>query len=243
MDFDKDILIKEIVEYVHVNNLYKEGHFILHDDANGESKDSVRNTFDCVGLLARHQFLDGISQALLNILYTGSPNPSITNLTHPSFFLIGIANSGALLAAHMGFLVGLPYAYLVPMQKWEQYTKWEKSIDDIKDTVDGMQIALVIGVNHTGASIREACEIIMDKLKKEKKDIHVVGFLDRETVCENVPSIEASLAKAGFQCEFLMKGYAIDRCTHSGKQDCPYHKKCMEVSAGGGTNENNTARL
>ena len=233
-DFESDELVTEIREYVGGNDLYKEGHFILHDDVNGECKISVRNTFDCVGVLARHQFLDGISQALLNFLYNNSFAQGISELTDDSFFLIGIANSGALLAAHMSFLAGLPYTYLVPVQKKGQYTKWEQFIDDTKAAIGEKRVALVIGVNHTGSSIRDACRIIEDKLEKDKNEIHVVGFLNRESACGDTSSIVNILAREGIRSGFLMEEYANDRCVHSDEEVCPYDKICIQTGSVGG---------
>ncbi|QUC66356.1 HD domain-containing protein [Aristaeella hokkaidonensis] len=209
-------LKKSIREYIDEHHLYKEGHYCLHRTIEGdkEKRFCIRNVLDCNGLLSSHKLLDDIAQELLLQINNDED--------YNDYALIGIANSGALLAAHIAGLSGLPIAHWVPNNKKVKYTKQERDLEFIKTSISGKKIVLVIGVNHTGKAILDACNSI-GNVK------HVIGIINREM--PSVEGLKKQLEKKGIQYYFLVEEkYIIDRCRYSEEnKECPYKNVCTSI--------------
>ena len=133
---------------------------------------------------------------------------------------MGIANSGALIAAHMAAMSGLPFASLVPENKSVQYTQQEKDLKYIKQAHPSKKVVLVIGVNYTGKAISDACN------KFDNVEC-VVGLINRDMRGPETGTIQL-LQEKNLNHHFLIHGYPIEKCQYSADEQCLYGKICAQ---------------
>ena len=214
---DQEELRAAIEECINERHLCKEGHYCLHNvKENGiDNPYCIRNPIDCNGLLSRHDLLDDIALLLLAKIIPESDKDS--NIY--DYLLIGIANSGALIGAHMSGFSGIPFAPWVPDNKCVQYTPQEKDLEYIIKKHPDKKIALVIGVNYTGKAISDACSKF-DNVKC------VVGLINRDIQEGNKTS--QIIQTKELNKFFIIEGYEIEECQFSKSDDCPYHKICTQ---------------
>lgn len=207
-------LIQAIKNCIEERHLCKEGHYCLHSEEEmGKGKAfCIRNPLDCNGLLSRHDLLDDIAQAFLSMIQKNKER----NLEN--YVLIGIANSGALIAAHMAAMSGLPFASWVPNNKSVQYTPQEKELEYIKRAHPSKKVVLVIGVNYTGKAISDAFSKI-DNVEC------VVGLINRDIGSSGTGTIQR-LQEKKLDYYFLIEGYPIEKCQYSANSECLYGKIC-----------------
>ena len=212
-------LIQDIRETIDEKNLYREVHRRV-------SHKCLRNYLDCNGLLTRHQILDGVSQVFLNILSSGDFSIPTDSFLEEDLAFVGVANSGALIAAHMSQISGKPMVYFVPPNKMKRFTEPENEMESYAKSLENRKIVLVIGVNHTGESILAARSFIVKLLEPESKDakIHcVLGIVDRSENNEIMKQLHAE----GITTHFLINDYPIDWCGFANdRAKCPYGHKC-----------------
>lgn len=186
----------------------------------------IRNDLDCNGLLTNDKIRSEIAWTMINHIYKGDfgvvPDPK--DMEDDSYLLVGVANSGVMIASHMAFITGLPMLYYVPTEKHLLYTEheiqWEKDIEALKHK----KIVLIIGTSVTGNAIRDAKRYI-GELFQIGDGIHidkVLGIINRDK--ENV--IINELRTQGTIVDFLIEGYPADWCNHSIDGACPYDYKC-----------------
>lgn len=210
-----EALQQKIKDAIEERHLLKEGHYCLHteEEEGIERAFCMRNPLDCNGLLSIHAIFDDVSEALLMQVY------DVKTKRKEDFLLVGIANSGAMIAAHMAAISGIPFVSLVPNNKEPKYTDPEKEIDDIMTKDPSKKVILVIGVNCTGKAISDAC-------KKIKNIEWVVGLIDRD-LRKGPEATEQLLDSLGVKHYFLIKGYRIDECQYSTEPEkCPYGRIC-----------------
>lgn len=215
LDIDK--LKEAIKECIAERHLLKEGHYCLHTkkELGKDEAFCIRNPLDCNGLLSRHDLLDDIAHELLLQIFEENEN------SMDDYMLIGIANSGALIAAHMASISGIPFVSIVPNNKCTKYTPPEKDLNSIIKLNPSKKHILVIGVNYTGIAIADACERIMNVE-------WVVGLINRDMTTNPQGTIQA-LETKGIKHFFIIHGYKIDKCQYAGNiDDCPYGIICSQ---------------
>lgn len=213
---DIPALVQAIKICIDERHLCKEGHYCIHTE-NEMGKGNafcIRNLLDCNGLLSRHDLFDDIAQALLSKI------PKNAEGSLSDYILIGIANSGALLAAHMAAMSGLPFASWVPNNKCVQYTPQEKDLEYLKQEHPDKKSILVIGVNYTGKAISDAFDLI-DNVE------FVVGLINRDIQRDNCLTAQL-FKKKRLNHYFLIEDYPIEKCQYSPEESCPYYKICEQ---------------
>lgn len=233
-----DALIELIKCTIDEKGLYREVHQSVADGK------CIRNHLDCNGLLTKHQVVDGVAQVFVNVLFTGSFSTAPASIPENNYVLLGVANSGALIASRISAMTGIPFAYYVPPHKESKYSEHEKNLDSYSELFAGKEIVVIIGINHTGAAIASAVNEI-NKLAKEthiKLSIKkVLGIINRDCTDvvkgnndqsdESSTAFEQALGRIlPESTEYLMTGYPIEICSINAdpKRTCPYGKKCKD---------------
>lgn len=218
--FDVDELRKSIRERIDEKGLLREVHHYISGMNCG-----IRNHLDCNGLLTDQTIIMGITRAFINSIYTQSFSEEVSDVSPDTYLLVGVANSGVLLASRIAMITGLPMIYYVPPRKNEQFTEHEKNWKEQLTKVGARKAILILGVNVTGESINNVQTFLRENSPEDTPiSIHsVLGVVNRNMSC---PSIE-QLKENGVLVNFLLEEYPIDWCSYS-ERDCPYKRQCRE---------------
>ncbi len=225
--YDVERLIIQINQTIEDKGLLREVHRRL-------SGKSMRNHLDCNDLLTRHQILDGVSQVFLNAMLSESGDFAEAPLQIPEneYAIVGVANSGAVIAAHMSLLSGIPAVYYVPAYKKSKYSSHETNLESYIEILNNRKVVLVIGVNHTGSAIQDAQAFVkklIDQNKIQSNVCCVLGIINREQDGHTVKRLKEEEIKVGF----LITDYPIEWCFFDeNKLTCPYGKKCYSDEEG-----------
>ncbi len=225
--YDVERLIKQINQTIEDKGLHREVHRRL-------SGKSMRNHIDCNDLLTRHQILDGVSQVFLNAMLSESGDfaEAPSQIPENEYAIVGVANSGAVIAAHMSLLSGIPAVYYVPTHKKSKYSSHETDLESYTEILNNRKVVLVIGVNHTGSAIQDAQAFVnnlIDQNKIQSNVCCVLGIINREQDGHTVMRLKGEEIKVGF----LITDYPIEWCSFDEKKlTCPYGKKCYSDEEG-----------
>ena len=189
----------------------------------------MRNHLDCNGLLADEEILDKVTKAFVNYIYTHTFDKSPEKITQDQYYLVGIANSGVLLASRVSMITGLPMMYFIPSQKAKNFSEKENAWAEYANYYKGRKPILIIGVNVTGESIKNAKSFLKRIMKEKEVDIEaVIGIVNRDVDGKNDSGkIFDSLKKKNTHVAFLLTDYAVDWGQYSlGTKTCPYNDIC-----------------
>lgn len=185
----------------------------------------IRNHLDCNGLLTDQAILNGVTNAFINNIYTHSFFEKAKEITTEDYLLVGVANSGVLLASRIAMITGLPMIYYVPPRKDGQFTVHEKEWKSQLIDMGKRTAILILGVNVTGESIDNVQAFLKSNSPDESSiEIQsVLGIVNRDKYCASV----AKLKKQGIRVDFLLEEYPIDWCSYT-DTTCPYKRQCRE---------------
>lgn len=209
-----------IKNYIADKGLLREVHYSV-------SNLSLRNHLDCNGLLTNPDILSGVSYAMINHIFTKTFSQRPVPITSDEYFLVGIANSGVLIASHIAAITGLPMMYYVPENKQERFSAQEKIWDFAQMNISNRKAILIIGMNVTGNAIENACRYIRETVGESHQKVvidSVLGIVNRNTSCPPLESLKAN----GVRVNFLMEDYPVDWCQYSNSDKCPYSKRCKD---------------
>lgn len=196
------------------------------EDHRNISGKGMRNYLDCNGLLTDPNVLDGVSRAFMNNIYTKSFDQIPNEMFHDEYILVGVANSGVLLASRIAMATGLPMLYYVPPRKKEIFSEQEMDWSNYSQKYKGRKAILIIGVNLTGESIHEANDFlqkIFGKGEKNYKIEAVMGIVNRD----KNNSVLKKMEDCGIRISFLLEEYPIDWCNYN-EATCPYKMRCKK---------------
>lgn len=215
-----DDLKDRIRERIEEKGLFCEVHHYIRRKECG-----IRNHLDCNGLLTDQTILNGITIAFRNNIYTHSFSEEVEDVTTDDYLLVGVANSGVLLASRIAMITGLPMIYYVPPRKDGQFTVQEKDWKDQLKDMGKRTAILILGVNVTGESIDNAQAFLKSNSPDESPiEIQsVLGIVNRDKQCSSV----AKLKEQGIRVDFLLEEYPIDWCSYT-DSTCPYKRQCRE---------------
>ncbi len=219
--------IQEIRDYITSTikdkNLICEGHHFIPGHGNIPDK-GMRNYLDCNGLLADQRVLDDVSRAFVNYIYTENFEQIPREVSRDGYFLVGVANSGVVLASRVALMTGLPMMYFIPSQKEKKYTDQEKAWKQYSEYYKNRSAILITGVNVRGAAIEDA-QMFLKKTLGEATIKAVLGVINRD-VNEHY-SVLKRLRKEHTEVAFILNEYPVDWCRYASDDSvCPYNDRC-----------------
>ncbi|QTE70057.1 HD domain-containing protein [Clostridiales bacterium FE2011] len=215
-------LTQKIQESIKNNNLI----YSVHRQIGNRG---MRNHLDCNGLLADEEILDETAKAFVNYIYTHSFDKSPESIKQDKYFLVGIANSGVLLASRVAMITGLPMMYFIPSQKADSFSKQEEAWEEYAACYENRKPILIIGVNVTGKAVKDAQDFLKKILRKKNVFIEaVLGIVNRDVDGTNdMEGVFDSLRRRKTKVAFLHTGYPVDWCQYSeNATPCPYNDQC-----------------
>lgn len=227
--FDVHDLVSRIQTYIHDRHLLVEGHFLLHYNEEGVGNVSIRNYLDCGRILGDAGLMRLIVTAFTNYMFTGDFEKAPDEIVD-KYVLIGIANTGAQIAASIATISGLSFSYIVPVGRITDYTTWERDTSKWSELLNGKEIVIIQGVNHTGVSLINAVKNINEMIAVKKVNSRitkVVGLINREQVAEVTSSVVDELKRSQIEAVFLINGYPVEKCSMSKSEQCIYSKRCL----------------
>ena len=219
-EYDVSRLKKEIIQIIEDKELYRD----VHRRISGKC---IRTYLDCNGILTKHQILDRISQVFINAFITGDFSKAPDDIEADQFALVGVANSGVMIAAHMSYVSGISMLYYVPPYKENRFTTHEKkNLKTNLSMLDSKKVALVIGVNHTGSAVSAAYESINKLIEENQIKAEVCCLLG--VVNRDVNQLPKKLLENGVKAYFLIENrYPIEWCHYEKTPlQCPHSQKC-----------------
>jgi hypothetical protein len=230
-------LKKSIEERIITKDLFLDVHCKLPKNNGTKVKQRIRNKINCNGLLVYQDILNGITQAFLNSLFTGSFYKPPEKMGD-EYVLIGVANSGAIIVSHMAFAANLPFTYMIPKTKGNYFTDQEISDDEFVNVVCSdsefkKKFVIVVANTHTGATLMDICSKITEKFKgsfSEPVIGKVIGLFNRENLKKGEISIKNFLKRdyKVQQVSFLINDYPVEFCTVKEPKNCTYRKLSKE---------------
>ncbi|MDI9520995.1 MAG: phosphoribosyltransferase [Bacillota bacterium] len=221
-----------IVDAIRNKGLMEEGHFLIHQ----EPDVSIRSRIDIGRLFDDRTLITQISSAFANCILSGSfDQPAEKYNDIDDYVLIGIAHSGAQIAAAVGSALGIPFSYMIPPFKEEQHNEWEIGLSDINKLKE-KKFVLILGTTHTGYTAFYAKKKLERYLKENNAKYDtvskVIGIFDRRPKHTNTTKVY-NADEYNVEAVYLLEEFPVEICAWSGEKDCPYEKCCIPNKKGG----------